>query len=171
MKTGKDKGLFAKAVVFMLPLFLFLMSGTGLAEGSSSPEKPLPSVFWFTVVVVTVFLIVLLLSIIRGLVNSKEWSLADALSEEADPQPMPAPGQKPVMVASASRLIALLGLFVILALFLGVGYYIIWCLFTNSQLTVLKDVTSYFYAGIVLFAPYIVNKFSDVFSVFKPPKP
>jgi hypothetical protein len=170
MKRCEDKSFAAGVVTFALPLFLLLTSGTGLAQGPSSPEKPLTPVFWFTVVVVTIFLVVFMLSLIRGLMSSKEWSLADAVSEETDPQPPLASGQKPIMVASSSRLIALLGLFVILSLFLGVGYYILWCLFTNCQMTSLKDVTSYFYAGLVLFAPYIANKFSDAFSIFKPTK-
>ncbi len=168
MKKYADKSFVVRVAVFALPLFLLVMNGAVFAQAPASLEKAAPPIFWFVIVMVTLFVVVFMFAILRGLLSSKDWTLAEALSEEADPQPTPAPDKKPIMVASSSRLIALLGLFVILSLFLGVGYYILWCLFTNSQMTNLKDVTSYFYAGVVLFAPYIVNKFSDAFSVFKP---
>jgi hypothetical protein len=165
-----------KKIATLAPMpVLFLMCVTRLAsaatpESSSISAVQAPAMFWVTVIIVTIFIAVLMLSVLRGLIGSQQWTLVDALSEEADPQPSPLqPGQKPVMVASASRLIAFLGLVVILSLFLGVGYYLLWCLFTGRSTSHLSDITSYFYSGIVLFAPYIINKFSDAFSIFKPP--
>jgi hypothetical protein len=148
---------------------VFLTCDLALAEGGNPPAPAqAPAIFWITLVIVTAFIALLMLSVIRGLMGSQEWTFADALSEEADPQPSPPPAGKPVMVASSSRLIAFLGLIVILALFLGVGYYLLWCLFTQTPLSQLDNTTKYFYSGLVLFAPYIVNKFSDAFSIFKP---
>jgi hypothetical protein len=71
-----------------------------------------------------------------ALLKSKEWSLADTVSEEAYPQPaaLPANGEgKPIMVASTSRLVALMRLLGILSMFLGVGYYILWSHLAKTQ--------------------------------------
>jgi hypothetical protein len=148
---------------------VFLTCAFALADAGNPPAATqAPAIFWITLVIVTAFIALLMLSLIKGLMGSQEWTFADALSEESDPQPSPPPAGKPVMVASSSRLIAFLGLIVILALFLGVGYYLLWCLFTQRELKELDYTIKYFYSGLVLFAPYIVNKFSDAFSIFKP---
>jgi hypothetical protein len=174
-RSAKTKTFSQTIVLICIFLGFVFICATALAETPSSSvagvEKQAPTMFWVTVVIVTIFLALIMLSIARGLASSETWSLADTLSEEADPQPAPPaqPDGKPVMVGSSSRLIAMLGLVVVLALFLGVGYYLLWALFTGQDFKQkLEGVTSYFYAGIVLFAPYIANKFSDTFSIFKP---
>jgi len=170
MRKRETVSFSVQVAISVLIFSLSLMSGSGLAEGTPPVDKHPATILWFTIILVTTFLAFCMICVVWGL-RGTTWTLADALSEEADPQPPVPPNAtppaKPVMVASSSRLIALLGLFVILSLFIGVGYYMLWCLFTNGPLEPLKDVTSYFYAGIVLFAPYIVNKFSDAFSIFK----
>src|SRR5579859_133770 len=76
------------------------------------------SVFWATFFMMTAILLFAFVFVTVGLLRSRDWYLGDALSEEADNQPNPLPvGQKPIMVASTSRLLALLGLLNILGCF------------------------------------------------------
>jgi hypothetical protein len=104
------------------------------------------------------------------------WSLADALSEEADitvpdtsGMPYTVNGvvvKKTVLAASSSRLIALMGMIVILFIFLGFGAFMLWAFANNGTLPASAgDVTRFLVGGMTLFAPYVVNKFSSVFSV------
>jgi len=126
--------------------------------------------FWIIIAVVTVFLLFLLLSLIGGLRQSPTWSMGDALSEEAGNQPNPLPaGQKPIMVASSSRLIAFLGLSVILCLYLGFGYVILWDHFFNPRPIDTKTLITFLFGGATMFAPYLANQLANAFSNFFPP--
>src|SRR5271169_886657 len=90
-----------------------------------------PSVIWAAFILTMLLILLLFLMVAVGLLRSKDWHLGDAVSEEAGNQPSTLPvGTKPVMVASSSRLIALLGLLVILVMFLGFGYYFLYAAFT-----------------------------------------
>ena len=143
---------------------------TGPAEGpQASPQPPATRVFWSVFWLSTIFLDFLLLLILVGLLRSKNWSMGDALSEEAGNQPKELPpGTRPEMVASSSRLIALLGLVVILSIYLGVGYHLLWRLFTTGDVPDLTNLTSFLYGGAVIFAPYLVNQLKEAFTAFAP---
>jgi hypothetical protein len=118
------------------------------------------------------------------------WSLANALSEPTQLQvPMDprwldsigdkadvddAGGDKPptnaqlqtvtVLEASTSRLIALVGMIVILLMYLGFGIFSLFNYgFTCSMPASSGAVTAFLYSGLTLFAPYVANKFSSVF--------
>ncbi len=118
------------------------------------------------------------------------WSLANALSEPTQLQaPMDprwldsigdkadidnAGGAKPqtstplvtvtVLEASTSRLIALVGMIVILLMYLGFGIFSLFNYgFTCSMPASSGAVTGFLYSGLTLFAPYVANKFSSVF--------
>lgn len=116
------------------------------------------------------------------------WSLADALSEDV---PMPVrkvtttkgqngaddiivteplydkdakPVLAPEMHASSSRLIALMGMIVILLMFVGFGVFALYGFGKNGAMPDgIGGVVQYLVAGMTLFAPYVVNKFSALF--------
>ncbi|MBR8279061.1 hypothetical protein [Burkholderia vietnamiensis] len=96
----------------------------------------------------------------------QEWNLGLALSEEAklpDGTPPPAAGQLPPMVPSASRVIALMGLIVFSAFFVGVGFYVIWALCNHQPLDDANKAWTFFASGAAMFLPYGANKFADAF--------
>jgi len=62
------------------------------------------------------------------------------------------------MVASSSRTIALFGMIVIMALFLGVGSIVLWTLASTGKAPDLNGVLQYFLAGAGLFIPYSINQ-------------
>lgn len=122
----------------------------------------------------------------QALSRATTWSLTDALSEEVTltqldatgnpviaPAVAGAPPAPPVEVtittlkASSSRFIALLGTISILLLYIGFGLASLDKFVVADRIPDMSAVTSFFYAGLVLFAPYIVNKFSSAFSFFK----
>jgi hypothetical protein len=145
------------------------------------PREPLNGTFvkWMIVALGVVGLIALLI-IQASLRGSGKWSLADALSEEGtvtllDPDGVPVNGAdgKPQMVtrliASTSRLIALMGLFGILLLYCGFGATVLYYFATAQPLPQNTDeVRNFLFAGLTLFAPYIVSKFASVFSAQPP---
>jgi hypothetical protein len=143
---------------------------------------------------VAVVTVIALLTIRAALLNST-WSLSDALSEEADITPLDSTGRplldptgkpylgpdgKALVVselrASSSRFIALIGLIGILMLYLGFGLVVLARLGNadkdhpipdNPTLNSIENMLLY---GVIMFAPYIANKFSSVFDWLKPVK-
>jgi hypothetical protein len=102
--------------------------------------------------------------VIRHVLSTSKWSLADALSEDVDVSidDPTSPGKKLVVStskSSASRLIALMGMIAILILYVSIGTACIWSLvetgkFPDSALQGAAFLTS----GLSLFVPYAVNK-------------
>ena len=110
------------------------------------------------VAVLVVIALALVVATIRG------WSLGDAVSEESSVQPTVINSKKDVvMVASSSRLIALLGLLGILTIVLGVGYAVIWRLFVYGDTPDLTEVRNYLFGSACLFAPYLANQLREIF--------
>ncbi len=115
---------------------------------------------WLLVLLFLVIVVSLLVSMIQG-----KWSLGDALSEESGYQQKEIQKKDDVkMVASSSRLIALLGLLGILTIVLGVGYSIIWNLFVCGNVPDLAGVRSFLLGAATLFAPYLANQLREIFS-------
>jgi hypothetical protein len=124
------------------------------------------------------------LAIVRSALSGSTWSLSDALSEEADISPLdkdgkpfPGPDGKPQIIselrASSSRFIALIGLIAILMMYIGFGLVAIKQFASGNTLpgdAQFKEITTFLFAGVTMFAPYIVNKFSSVFDWLKPTK-
>ncbi len=127
--------------------------------------------FWILIGLITGLLACVLLALVGGLRQAAAWSIGDALSEEAGNQPNPLPaGQKPIMVASSSRLIAFLGLSVILILYLGFGYIIVWDHFFSPNRTIdAKTLLTFLFGGATMFAPYLANQLREAFSSFFAP--
>ncbi len=70
----------------------------------------------------------------------------------------------PEMRASASRVIAMMGMIALLFLFIGFGTFALFSFGSNGSLPAgIDGVVSFLLAGMTLFAPYAVNKFATVF--------
>jgi hypothetical protein len=134
------------------------------------------------VVVIAAVTIISLMLIYKHIQSAAtNWSLADALSEETPIGPVQKnlagdPLQdkegkvqyENVMKASSSRLIALLGSVAIMMLYIGAGLSVLYTFAAGAGVP--KDteaLTTFFLYGMVLFAPYLVNKFSNIFSWMK----
>jgi hypothetical protein len=69
------------------------------------------------------------------------------------------------MVTNSSRLIVLLGLLNILAVFLGFGYYFFCSAFASTvSREDMRSVIYYLFSGVVMFAPYLANQLWDAFT-------
>jgi hypothetical protein len=144
------------------------------------PGAPAP---WFVYGVIIVVLVagLIALLLIRAAVAGSTWSLADALSEDTEVTArLPDGGvmmheSKPVTVvemrASSSRLIALMGMMAILLMFLGFGAFALFRFaMTGEMPDDIDEVVNFLLAGLTLFAPYLVNKFSGLFEGLAPKK-
>ena len=159
----------SKVVTFSISLAMLCLTQPGISRAENQVPTTTQGAmvaYWLTFVIITVFLGLAFLLVRKALISSSWWSLADALSEEAGNQGVLPVGQRPEMVASSSRLIALLGLLVLLALFLGVGYSILWALYTGNSLPNISDLTSFFLSGLALFSPYAFNQVKEAFTAF-----
>lgn len=82
----------------------------------------------------------------------------------AQPPQAQAPASPPsgelqtILVPSTSRLIAFLGLLIMLSLYLGGGTVAIWNIAHNVEVGWFDKFTGFLYSGIVLFAPYLANQ-------------
>jgi len=137
------------------------------------------------VAVVALGVVISMLLFYRSLHEASNWSLTDALSEDvaltktdAAGNPVDAAGnpllsgQTPITVtlmkASSSRFIAMIGTVAILVLYVGFGLACLHRFASGQEIPDMSKGANFFYSGVVLFAPYIVNKFSSAFSFFKP---
>ena len=135
----------------------------------------------YLVVIVGLITAVALIMIYRNIRRATDWSLTEALSEEVPVGPVvkDAAGvplrdnegkiqHETVMKASSSRLIAFFGTIVIMMLYIGAGLAVLKNVAADG--TIPQDtekLTTFFVSGMVLFAPYVVNKFSSIFSTPK----
>lgn len=159
------------------------------ASGALGSAWAAPHGFWVVAVpaVTLVAAMMTLLSIRTALLKSN-WSLADALSEETqvsyhvETTTRDAAGVqvtvrdvakdkdgKPVTItelrASSSRVIALMGMMVIVFLFTGFGIFAMFSFGVTGALPdSLETVIKFLASGMTLFAPYVVNKFASLFS-------
>lgn len=132
----------------------------------------------YLVIVIGLITAVALVMIYRNIRRATDWSLTEALSEEVPVGPIvkDAAGvpvldtegkiqHETVMKASSSRLIAFFGTIVIMMLYIGAGLAVLKNVAADG--TIPQDtekLTTFFASGMVLFAPYVVNKFSAIFS-------
>jgi hypothetical protein len=135
---------------------------------------PLPDYSWrvgvfigaagvVTILLGTLFL--LMFCNLKTAQENKQWSFGDALSEESVYQPKEIRQKSDIiMFASSSRLIALLGLLGILTIVVGIGYSIMWNLFLFGSVPDLSQVRSFLYGAACLFAPYLANQLSGLFT-------
>ncbi len=119
------------------------------------------------------------LTVVRQLLKQQSWSLTDALSEEVELSVVDTDG-RPILdaagtplkttqlKASVSRLIALFGLIGILMSYLGFGLVLLVAFAESATLSAetiasATAIVKFLLAGLTLFAPYLVNRFSAVF--------
>lgn len=149
-----------------------------------SPKEAAAAQFATTIVWATSIAIIVSLGLIYFHVRAaSRWSMSDALSEETEIAiPLLEPGTQEYlkdsagnivkaqqMRASTSRLIALLGTVAIMMLYIGGGLTVLREFALTSKVPeATAELTTFMWSGMVLFAPYIVNKFSDIFSWLKP---
>ncbi len=144
-------------------LFEFSVAAFPAINPDSPAVKSYWWAFWVSTGALTALFLVVVCSLLRYMYKDK-WSLGDALSEESSIQPKEIHGRKDViMVASSSRLIALLGLLGILTIVLGIGFSVIWNLFVYGTVPQLTQVRSFLYGAACLFAPYLANQLRSVF--------
>jgi hypothetical protein len=159
---------------------VFLLSMPSKSAWAEDPCKWVAPEQWFIYVVLSVILLgswMTLMVIIRALRNSG-WSLADALSEACEITAMEADASgankimldadgRPFLItemrASTSRVIALLGMIVILLIFLGFGMFALYAFAeTGSMPDSIGKAVDFIVAGLTLFAPYVADKFSKI---------
>lgn len=142
---------------------LYFPMQNALAEDTA--QKPLPMELTVAILVGMTILWVLSLLIILKALRTQHWSLAAALSEEADlpaGTPTPAAGQLPPTLPSSSRLIALIGTVIMGTFFIGVGYFVMWQLCNGQSIAAASNAWTFFAAGATLFVPYGANKVTSM---------
>ncbi len=94
----------------------------------------------------------------RADTRARQWRLSDALSEEVSF--VDAAGHTvSLLVASSSRLIAMLGLIVILSLYIGVGMVVLFAFATGGAVpSIVDSVLKFLVGGAGLFVPYLANQ-------------
>lgn len=166
---------------------LLLATLQAVAQGTT-PAPWVPPAPWAVKAIVGLVVLGSVISILvvrSALFKASSWSLAEALSEEveisatktgADGRPeFVMQDGKPVIVtvmrASSSRVIALMGLVVILLMFVGFGAFALYAFGQTGELPASMDkVQNFLFGGMTMFAPYVVNKFASVFQAFAPKK-
>jgi len=176
------------SVPYKLPATALLVSAIPMvAHGAEASTWVAPD-RWFTYAIVAVVLAgsVISLLLIRAALTVSVWSFSDALSEPIDTTAMEIDAAgisrikldaegKPMIItemrASSSRMIALMGTIVILLMFLGFGAVALYSFSSTGTLPESMDkVVNFLLAGLTLFAPYAVNKFSNIFERLSPKK-
>jgi GH24 family phage-related lysozyme (muramidase) len=161
---------------------------SGASEACATMPQPVVAL----IVLAVCLAVVLCLSQIALLLKRSRWSLANALSEVIELKvPVDAawtssqgdlqarmesrqaagiatatetPTLLKVLEPSSSRLIALVGMVVILLMYVGFGLFALYTFGLTCQMpSSTGSVTSFLYSGMALFAPYVANKVSEVF--------
>jgi len=146
------------------------------------PDHCAPPPSWFVYAVIGLIVLAALVAmlIVRASISSSNFSLGEALSEEAeltatdkDGQPIADASGKPVaitrLVGSTSRVIALMGSIVLMVLFIGFGSFVLYYFGTGQGAPKdTEEVIRFLVAGLTLFAPYAVNKFASLFEGLAP---
>jgi hypothetical protein len=119
---------------------------------------------FYMMMIVTTFVLIWGLKLVTKALaadaNSGKPLVASILSE---PGPSPTP-QEPGDKGSFSRTAGAIGATGMAAMFIGIGYWVLYGLFfAKGDLAVLKHVGWYFLAGSSMFFPYAFNQLSSVF--------
>ncbi|MBV8680387.1 MAG: hypothetical protein JO338_08070 [Aquitalea sp.] len=141
-----------------------LLPATALADASGNAA--LPDALTNTLLIGTTILILASLLLVVKTLKKQGWSLAQALAEEStlpDGSPTPAAGDLPPLIASSSRLIALIGTIVLGSFFVATGYFVLWRLCHGQSIAQANDAWSFFLAGASLYLPYGANKVASIF--------
>jgi uncharacterized membrane protein len=150
------------------------------ADDASGKWVPPGNWFIYFVIFIVLFGSLVSILIIRSSLSNTTWSLSNALSEgieltemDEDGKPIMDASNKPLMVtklyASSSRMVALMGMIVILLMFLAFGSFSLFAFAKTGEMPKsINEVVKFLIAGLTLFAPYAVNKFSKLFEGLGP---
>lgn len=146
---------------------LMLVQNSALAEmpvvSACSSGYSHVNLLAITVMAFMVISYIYIMKLVFSLINSGGINLQEALSEEKE-QPV-AEGVQVPLVSSSSRIISFFGSLIMTIVFMAIGLYVIWGLFTCQDLKNLESTGSYFLAGSAIFAPYAFNKLSSIFKI------
>lgn len=140
---------------------------TQLLAATTAPLLPT----WAAAALVALTLIVLIVVTRRIGHSLKDWSLASALSEEITYKVSDGTvtREETRLEPSVSRYVALFGLVGILVLFIAFGLMLIWAAASGLDIGEnAEHFSQYLLYGVVLFAPYAVNKLSSIGEMFGP---
>ncbi|MCI5132943.1 MAG: hypothetical protein D3904_15865 [Candidatus Electrothrix sp. EH2] len=149
------------------------------AADEKAPSAP-SNCFVYGVIFLGLLSSIVSMLLIRSALADSQWSLADALSEKVeitergeDGTPLLDNNNQPVLIKkmqpSSSRMTALMGTIAILFLFLSFGAFALFHFATTGQMPGgIDKVVTFLTAGLTLFAPYVVNKFSKSFEMLSP---
>ncbi len=169
-------------VVQFFSLCLGMSAVPALATAAEqTPLSPARPDEWFIYGIILFGVLGTLVSmlLIRSTLTNAKWSLAEALSEQieltestkdedsqtADSQPVHVKKLYP----SSSRMVALMGTIAILFLFLSFGAFALFYFAQTGQMPEgIDQAVTFLTAGLTLFAPYVVNKFSKSFEILSP---
>lgn len=148
--------------------FSVLIFASPAFAGYPNNYDPPNALFVCGVILFLLIILFFVLSSVRNALADKtsdkiKWSLSEALSEECELTNDH--GEKETkLVASTSRLVAFMGMLAILVLFIGFGTFALYQFAMTGELGDSTDkVVNFLVAGLTLFAPYAVNKFSSLF--------
>jgi hypothetical protein len=171
-----------KVPLYVLMLMILSVTTAGAADTAAGLDQL--NILGYIVIGIVLLGTLFAIAATKAAVANSTWSLSDALSEEADitletkdangvTTPKLDDNAKPIMVselrASTSRLIAFMGLIVIMSLYLGFGVCVLYSFAAGRGVpSGLDEIYKFLFAGMTLFAPYIANKFASVFSWMTP---
>lgn len=151
-------------------------AGTKDKDSAQSKEWVAPEPWIICVVIGAIFLAPFLgLIFIRLALSNSKFSLADALSEEATitSASKDAAGNSVEVTelrASSSRMIAFVGMLLILLMFMGFGIFSLYSFAKTGVMPKTDNIINFLVAGLTLFAPYFVNQFASLFEKLAPKK-
>jgi hypothetical protein len=144
-------------------------------DSAQSKEWVAPEPEFIYIIIGIIFLLTPFLGLIliqRALSDSK-FSLADALSEEVTITSKDAAGNSAEITelrASSSRMIAFIGMLLILLMFMGFGIFSLYSFAKTGVMPETDNIINFLVAGLTLFAPYFVNQFASLFEKLAPKK-
>jgi hypothetical protein len=148
----------------------------GNTNNNSDPSKawfPPEPLFIYGVIGIIFCASLISFALIRSALSHSKFSLADVLSEEANITSPGADG-KPVTITelrgSSSRVIAFVGMVVILMMFMGFGIFSLYAFAKNGEMPDSQNIAYFLLGGSMLFAPYGANQFSALFEKLTPKK-
>jgi len=162
------------------------VSDNGQTDGSKHSDKwkAPPPLAVYIIIGFVLFGSFFAMMLIRSALIDSNWQIGDALSEEVEinlefrdkdgnadikVDKSDKPLTAKVLRASVSRLIALMGMMVILLVFLGFGIFALYSFANTGMMPESTDkVIKFLAGGLTLFAPYVANKFSGIFDSFAP---
>ena len=179
-----SKSIYITCITLWMSTLPALAGAAG--EPTLSPARPEE---WFIYGIILFGILGTLVSmmLIRSALTDAEWSLAEALSEQVElTESAPAEGIQPAdndtqtaakktviqvkkLYPSSSRMVALMGTIAILFMFLSFGAFALFYFAQTGQMPEgIDKAVTFLTAGLTLFAPYVVNKFSKSFEILSP---